>query len=39
MFGLPANIGVARELAEMNRTILHIRSMQIVVKTEVTLDR
>ncbi|VDM11066.1 unnamed protein product [Wuchereria bancrofti] len=39
LFGLPSNISTAREMAEMNKTILQIRSMQISVTTEVTFNR
>ncbi|EJW81048.1 hypothetical protein WUBG_08043 [Wuchereria bancrofti] len=39
LFGLPSNISTTREMAEMNKTILQIRSMQISVTTEVTFNR
>nr|CRZ22352.1 BMA-CHE-3 [Brugia malayi] len=39
LFGLSSNISTAREMAEMNKTILQIRSMQISVATEVTFER
>uniref|UniRef100_A0A158Q7Q4 Cytoplasmic dynein 2 heavy chain 1 n=1 Tax=Elaeophora elaphi TaxID=1147741 RepID=A0A158Q7Q4_9BILA len=39
LFGLPSNISITRDMAEANKTIRQIRSMQIVVANEITFDR
>lgn len=39
LFGLPANIGTTREMAETGEIIRQIRNIQIVGTTDVPFDR